>query len=68
MTTENGRQPPIGADRIRQTATGRHRWIETTPRARSFVRCTCVGCGQEFGASRWHARWCSDACRKRAKR
>jgi hypothetical protein len=30
--------------------------------------CRCEWCGSDFVASRKHARWCSDACRKAAKR
>lgn len=29
---------------------------------------TCVGCGSDFVASRSHAQWCSDRCRKATSR
>ena len=69
MSDERRRQPPADGERVRYfPATHRFRHVETMPRARGFVRRTCIGCGQSFGASRVHARWCSDACRKRGKR
>ena len=32
------------------------------------VEATCAGCGQAFQAKRRSAKWCSDRCRKQARR
>jgi hypothetical protein len=69
MTDANRRESPTDRGGFRYLPlTKRYRVIERTPRLSSVVRSSCDGCGIAFMASRVHARWCSDACRKRASR
>jgi hypothetical protein len=69
MTDANRRESPTDRGGFRYLPlTRRYRAIERTPRLSSVVRTWCDGCAAPFMASRVHARWCSDACRKRAAR